>query len=348
MKLTRLFLALVAGSVLFVSCSDDDNQSNKPQGTYDNGTFILNEGNSDPSTASVSFIKEDGTLVADIFRLENPGAAETGSYLQSMFMDDSRIFIISGQANKVTIVDRYSFKSIATVATNLDNPRYGTVANGKAYIVNNAGFASGDDDFLTIIDLNNYTTSKFVIGDFADKITEENGKVYIANGSYGNGSAVSVYNPSNNTIEKVIELGEDSPDSFDEEDGTLYVLGISNIFKINISNNQITSTIALPENLEGSSHLTVEGGKIYFTNDTSVYALDKNATAATQATKILTYTSDSMYGAMYGFNVHDGKIYVSDAGDFASDSKAYVYSLTGSLLSTYNAGVGANGFYFND
>jgi len=347
MKLTRLFLALFAGSVLFVSCSDDDNESNKPQGTYDNGTFVLNEGNGDPSTASVSFIKEDGTFVADIFRLENPSATETGSYLQSLFMDDSRIFIVSGQANKVTIVDRYSFKSIATVDTNLDNPRYGTVVNGKAYIVNNAGFASGNDDFLTIIDLTSYTTTKFVIGDWSDKITEENGKVYIANGSYGNGSAVSVYNPSNNTIEKVIELN-DSPDSFEEEDGTLYVLGISNIFKINLSNNQITSTIALPENLEGSSHLTIEGDKIYFTNDTSVYALDKNATTATQATKVLTYTSTSDFGAMYGFNVHDGKIYVSDAGDFASDSKAYVYSLTGSLLNTYNAGVGANGFYFND
>ena len=348
MKLTRLFLALFAGSVLFVSCSDDDNESNKPQGTYDNGTFVLNEGNGDPSTASVSLIKEDGTIVADIFKLENPAATGTGSYLQSMFMDDSRIFIISGQANKITIVDRYSFKSIATVDTNIDNPRYGAVVNGKAYITNYADYATGDDDFLTVINLADYTSTKVTLGNWSEKVLEENGKLYIANGYYGSGTSITVFNTSNNTAEKVIELGDDSPDSFDEEDGTLYVLGLSNIFKINLSNNQITSTIALPENLEGSSHLTVEGGKIYFTNDTSVYALDKNATAATQATKILTYTSDSQWGAMYGFNVHDGKIYIADGGDFASDSKAFTYSLTGTLLSTYTVGVGPNGFYFND
>jgi len=348
MKLTRLFLALFAGSLLFVSCSDDDSESNRSQGTYDNGTFVLNEGNGDPSTASVSFIKEDGTVVADIFKLENPTAVGTGSYLQSMFMDDSRIFMISGQANKITIVDRYSFKSIATVDTNIDNPRYGAVINGKAYVTNYANYATGDDDFLTVIDLKDYTSTKVALGNWSEKVLEENGKLYIANGYYGSGSSVTVFNTTSNTAEKVIELGDDSPDSFDEEDGTLYVLGISNIFKINLSNNQIAATITLPENLEGSSHLTVEDGKIYFTNGTSVYALDKNATAATEATKVLTYTSDSQWGAMYGFNVNDGKIYIADGGDFASDSKAFIYSLKGALLNTYTVGVGPNGFYFND
>ena len=345
MKLTKLFLALTAGAMVFVSCSSDDDK-NVSQGTYDNGTFVLNEGNSNPSSASISFISSNGTVIEDIYTLENPSAVGTGSYLQSMFMDDNRIFIISGQANKVTVVDRYSFKSIANVDTNFNNPRYGAVINGKAYITNYADFATGDDDFLTVIDLTTYATTKIELGNWSEKVLEENGKLYIANGYYGSGTSVSVFNPANNTVEKVIEL-QDSPNSLDEEDGVLYVLGDAHIYKINLVSNQITATVDLPESLVGSSHLTVEDDKLYFTNGTSVYTMDKNATVA-PASALLTYESDSEWGAMYGFNVEDGKIYIADAGNFASNSKAYVYSLTGSLLSTYTVGVGPNGFYFND
>jgi len=346
MKLTRLFLALVAGSVFFVSCSDDDNDGNKSQGTYDNGTFVLNEGNGNPSSASVTFIGDNGTIVEDVFTLENPSAIGTGSYLQSMFMDDSRIFIISGQANKVTIVDRYSFKSIANVDTNFDNPRFGVVVGNKAYITNYADYSTGADDFFTVINLTDYTTTKVALNNWSEKVIEENGKLYIANGYYGDGTSVTVFNPANNTVEKVIELG-DSPNSFEEEDGILYVLGFENIFKINLSNNTLAGTIALPTNLAGSSHLTVEDDKIYFTNDTAVYVMDKNATTVPTA-PLFSYESTSQWGAMYGFNVNDGKIYIADGGDFASSSKAYTYSLDGKLISTYTVGVGPNSFYFND
>lgn len=346
MKLTRLFLALVAGSVFFVSCSDDDNDGNKSQGTYDNGTFVLNEGNGNPSSASVTFIGDNGTIVEDVFKLENPSAIGTGSYLQSMFMDDSRIFIISGQANKVTIVDRYSFKSIANVDTNFDNPRFGAVVGNKAYITNYADYSTGADDFLTVINLTDYTTTKVALNNWSEKVIEENGKLYIANGYYGDGTSVTVFNPANNTVEKVIELG-DSPNSFEEEDGILYVLGFENIFKINLSNNTLAGTISLPANLAGSSHLTVEDDKIYFTNDTAVYVMDKNATTVPTA-PLFSYESTSQWGAMYGFNVNDGKIYIADGGDFASSSKAYTYSLDGKLISTYTVGVGPNSFYFND
>lgn len=345
MKLTKLFLALVAGATMFVSCSSDDD-NNASQGTYDNGTFVLNEGNSNPSSASISFISSNGTVIEDIYKLENPSAVGTGSYLQSMFMDDKRIFIISGQANKVTVVDRYSFKNIANVDADFSNPRYGAVINGKAYITNYADYTTGDDDFLTVIDLATYTTSKVQLGNWSEKVIEENGKLYIANGYYGNGTSVSVFNPANNTVEKVIAL-QDSPNSFDEEDGMLYVLGNAHIYKINLADNQITATVDLPESLKGSSHLTVEDDKLYFTNGTSVYAMDKNAETA-PTTALLTYQSDSEWGAMYGFTVEDGKIYIADGGNFASNSKAYVYSLTGSLLSTHTVGVGPNGFYFND
>lgn len=342
MKLKKSLLAVLAGSVFFVSCSSDDNNNEiVPTGDYAHGTFVLNEGYSSPSSASVSFIGEDGVVQQDIFTAVNPGK-ELGSYLQSMFFDDERAFIISGQANKVTIVDRYTFEFIASVEGAFENPRYGAVADGKAYITNSANFAE-DDDFLTVINLTDFTTSKIELNNYAERIMEEGDKLYITNGYFNSGSTVTVFNPVTNTADAVIELGV-SPNSLDTEDGVLYVLGENVINKVSLANNTVIGTSELPT--DDARNLTVENGTAFYTDDTSVYKMALNATEV-PTTPLFSYESTSQFGAMYGFNVKGDKIYVADAGDFASDSNVYMYSLAGTLLNTYLVGVGPNGFYFN-
>jgi len=346
-KLNRIFLLLVATS-LFVSCSNDDNgNSDVPLGEYDNGFFVLNEGNSNPSTASVTFISNSGLIEQDVFGNVNPDAVSNGTLLQSVFFDDTRAFIISGGSNKVTVVNRYTFEFIATVATNFASPRYGAVINGKAYVTNYADFAIGTDDFLTVIDLSNYSTSKVALNNWSEKVIEENGKLYIANGFYGSGTSITVFNPANNTPSTPIELGF-SPNSLEEEDGTLYVIGDGKLAKINLATNQVIGTaITFPEAQAGAKNLNIENDKIYYTAGTSVFVMDINASTA-PTSSLFSYESTSEWGGMYGFAVNDNKIYIAEGGDFTSDSEVYVYSLTGSLLDAFTAGVGPNGFYFND
>ena len=350
MRTTFKKIALLAVSISFfmVSCSSDDNNVATSQGVFDNGIFITNEGNSALSTASISFISENGTIEQDIFRAVNPNAEELGTYLQDMFFDDTRAFIISGSANKITVVDRYTFQYIATIATNISNPRYGVVENGKAFIVNQADWSTGADDYVTVVNLSNYTTSTIALEVSSDHIIKANGKVYVSNGYYGNGNSVSVINPATNVIDEVIDLGAgNSPATLQEKNGVVYVLAGAKIFKINTVDNLISGSIAIPTTIENPKNLKIADSKIYFTgNSTSVYATELNATTVS-ATPILSYTSTSAYGPMYGFAVNNGKIYISDGGDFASDSDAYVYSTSGLLLNTYTVGVGPNGFYFN-
>jgi subtilase family serine protease len=93
--------------------------------------------------------------------------------------------------------------------------------------------------------------------------------------------------------------------------------------------------------------LDIYGSKIYFTKDTGVYSMDITATQPSE-TPIFNYVSTSKYGVMYGFAVEKDKIYIADGGDFASNSKAYVYSLTGTLQKDVTVGVAPNGFYFNN
>ena len=347
MNFKKCFLAILAGSVFFVSCNNDDDNSSSRKGAYKDGVFILNEGNSSPSTASVSFLGDNGIVEQDIYTTVNPGKPALGTYLQEIFFSDDEAFIISGSANKVTVVNRYTFEYIATIDTNFENPRYGAVVNGKAYITNYADYATGADDFLTVVNLADYTTTKVALNNWSEKITEENGKLYIANGYYGSGTSVTVFNPSNNTTEAVIELGA-SPESFQEEDGILYVLGGGKLSRINLAINKVNGTVTLPEALTYSAQdLTIENNRIFFTAGTSVYNMDINSTSIPTA-PLFTYTSTSKYGGMYGFNVKDDKIYVAEGGDFSSNSEIYTYSLQGTLLNTYQVGVGPNGFYFND
>ncbi|WP_339702013.1 DUF5074 domain-containing protein [uncultured Marixanthomonas sp.] len=359
-KITSLLILALIVSISLSSCSSDDDapiteeeEEEVPLGDYENGMFILNEGNGNPATASVSFLADDGMLLNDIFRTVNPDAEEIGSYLQNMFFDETRAFIVSGSANSVTVVDRYTFEYIATVSGDFEAPRYGTVANGFAYVTNTADYATGDDDFFTVINLTDYTTTRVDLNNWSEKVLEHNDKVYVANGYYGSGNSITVFNPQSNSVEAEIDLGAgNAPNSFEVEDNTLYVLtsgfGIDGkVFKIDLSSNQITSTIEIPSEIESVRNLSIEDDSIYFTSGASVYSLGINETSVS-TTPVLTYDSNSEYGVMYGFEVEDDAIYISDGGDFASDSEAYQYSLDGTLLETFTVGVGPNGFYEND
>ena len=292
-------------------------------------------------------------MINDIYRKENPDADETGSYLQNLFFDDSRAFIVSGQANNVTIVDRYSFKRDTTLSGDFENPRYGTVVGDHAFVTNYADYTTGDDDFMTVIDLNDYSTKKINLNNWSEKVLSEDGKIYIANGYYGDGNSISVFNPSSNSVEKVIDLGEgNSPNSFEEEDGKLYVLTSNyqvpgKFFTIDMTTETITQTIDIPETIASPDNLQIEDDMIYFTSGASVYSVELGATSV-PATPLFTHDSDSEYYAIYGFAVEDGSLYIADGGELASDSKAYKYSLDGNLEDTYSVGVGPNGFYSND
>jgi len=345
MKFSKLFLVALFGSVLFVSCDDSDGDSDAPLGAYDNGMFVLNEGS--PSAGSITFIGNDLTTIQqNVYGAENGGDG-IGGYVQSIFFKDEKAFIISG-SNKITVVNRYTFKLIDKVETGLAAPRYGVVVNGKAYVTNQATFGSLTDDYVAVINLSTYEVeSTIAVNAVAERISEENGKLYITNGTYGNGNSVTVINPATSAIVKTINTGI-SPVSFEEENGILYVLcsnynDASKIVKINVSTDAIVGEIAFPATLVNAQNLNIEDGKIYFSVNSNVFSTALNSTSVS-ATPLFTSTATTLYG----LTVEDNKIYVTDAKDYQSDGKAFIYSTSGTLQKEFTVGLIPNGFYFND
>jgi hypothetical protein len=345
----KQLLFFAAGIILFQSCNSDDNGTDAPLGSYDNGILVLNEG----GTGEITYISNDfNTVQQDVFASVNGDADDLGSYAQSMFFDGDRAFVISNGSNKITVVNRYTMEYLATIATGLNVPRYGVAVDGKAYVTNSASFADSSDDFVTVINLNNLSVEAPIhVNTYAEKILAHNGKVYVAGGFYGVGDKITIINTASQSVEGSITTGQ-APGSFEAVDNTLYVLcgsytENSKLVRINLANNSIINQVALPETMPNASNLDVDNGNIYFTVASNIYKVAADAQIISDTPFINTESQSSYIG--YGFAVRNGKIYISEAAeDFSSDGKIFVYSTSGDLLKEVGTGLGPNGFYFND
>lgn len=344
MKFSKLFLIALSAS-LFVSCSNDDNDD-APKGVYDNGFFVLNEGT---TQGSVSFSSNDLTsFTKDVYSTVN-GNDILGKFAQNIFFSGDNAYIISGGANNITVVNRYTFKLITKIETGLKNPRYGVVKDGKAYVTNANTYsfenaATGNtDDYVAVINLaTNTFESKIDLNSTANRVVLENGKLYITD-SYND--KLLIVDIATKKLDAPVQIGLNA-DCIEEENGVLYILkggfgNTSELVKVKIA-DKTTTKVTFPESLSAAGFMDIEDNKIYYTVGSSVYAMNLNATAAS-TTPII--TTPATY--IYGFAVNDARIYVAQ-GNFKADGKAYIYNLSGALQKELTTGIGTNGFYFND
>lgn len=363
MKINKLLLLALCGAAFFSSCSsDDDGGTGEPLGVYDNGLFILNEG--DAVSGSVTFLSSDlATQEDNVFGTVNAGSGQSlGGYTQSMFLDGDKAYIISGWSNKITVVNRYTFQYIATVSTGLANPRYGVAYNGKAYVTNLNTFGTNADDYVAVIDLATLNTeAPIAVNDYADHIVAHNGKLYVANGSFGMGTYVTVIDASTKMIITTLNM-EQSPNSLEVNGDTVYVLcgsmtGDSRMVRIATVDDAATdeedeedtieSSVVFDSALGNAQNLDIEGSRAYFTVGAKIYRVALNAVAVND-TPIIDTESESMYIG-YGFAVKGGRIFIAEgADDFVSNGKVFIYSTSGGdPIATKTVGLGPNSFYFN-
>jgi YVTN family beta-propeller protein len=359
MKLNKLLLTVFAGGFLFVSCNNDDDASpDTPQGVYDNGVLVLNQGGFGLGNASVSFVTDSLTIQNNIFASNNPGTV-LGDTGQDIGLEGDRAYIVLNASNKIEVVNRYTFAQITKIDMGLENPRYIEFHNGRAYVTNWGSGFDATDDYVAIIDLaTNTVTGTIPVAEGPERIIEENNKLYVSHyGGFGQGNSVSVINLSTNTVEATIATG-DLPEFMVEENNRLYVLseGITaweegdietegRLQVINLDNNQVISTLTFPAG-QHPTNLVEEDGKLYYTVGAGIYSMNLNATAL-PTTPLFTTVDQDVYG-VYSFEVEDGLIYVGDAGNYSANGHVLIYSLTGALQETFEVGVIPAGFYFND
>lgn len=356
MHFKKTILLAFSSLVLFSSCEKNDDKTSAPLTSFENGVLVLNQGNFGAGNAAVSFVTNDFSIAQDgLFSTANPNII-LGDTAQDMGFYNDLAFIVVNVSNKIEVVNRYSFKHVATITTGLNNPRYITFCNGKGYVTNWGDGTNITDDFVAVLNLENYTVNTTIsVAEGPEKMVVKDQNLYVAHiGGFGFGNSISVINATSNTVLASINVG-DVPNSLRIESNNLYVLCSGKpsyadvetngaLMKINLVDNMVTSTLAFTD-LKHPANLNIYENQIYYSIGNEIF---KTAlSSATLPNTALLTIGAGMTASLYNFEVGNNAIFTADALDYNSNGKVYIYSLDAQLQKTFSVGIAPCGFYFN-
>ena len=351
MKLLKSITYVFVAALLVASCTQDDDDIILPLGDYEYGFFITNEGPFQNGSGTISFVSEDyETVDHQVFNQVND--SDLGSIVQSMGFNDDNAYIVINNSHKIEVVNRYTFESIATITEGLDNPRY-FVANGSTGYVTNWGDPfNNDDDFVAVINLaTNTVTSSIPVAFGPEKLVFANNDLYVAHqGGYGQNNILSVIDVTANMVETTILVG-DVPNSMVVSNNDIWVLCGGNpsftgnetagqLVKVETNNNTIVQGFDFLTTNHPSS-LTNNGSDLIYNLDGEVFSKEENSTSLP--------TTSILSGFFYSMTAIDGKLYATDAGDFASNGTLKIFDLSSTLeIKSIETGIIPGGVYLND
>lgn len=356
MKKLSFYFALAISIIIFSCNSDDDNFTPITDNDYRQGVIVLNEGGYTYSNASISFISNSGEIHSNIFKTSN--GRTLGDVAQSISFYGDWAYIVVNNSNTIEVVNRYTFESIATIASELYNPRYIEFHDGKGYVSNWGDGNDPNDDFIAVVDLDSHTiTSTISVPQGPERLIVDNGNLYIAQrGDYSYGNSISIMDLNTNSLTGSIQVS-DVPNGMEKANGHLFVLcsgkadwtgeeTLGAMYKIDLQNHQVVEDFEFPFGVH-PTFLEIEAGKIYYTIGNDIYRTDVSNIEASNSPFIS--TSDDGLEILYGFNVVNGWIYACDAKDYVSNGELFAYSLSGNMDSRYPiSGIIPNGVYFNN
>ncbi len=354
MKTNKLLLLFLSIAVLFTSCSDDDPITPAPSsGDYEDGILISHEGNFGQGNASVSFVSYDlMTVENNLFSSVN--STPLGDTAQSMAFNGDFAYIVLNVSNSIEIVNRYTFESVASISTGLNNPRYIAFANGKGYVTNWGDGGVATDDYLAIIDLasNTMTATTISVEEGPEEIIANGGTVYVAHqGGFSQNNIISIIDANFNELSSTILVG-DVPNSMQLDDsGNLWVLSGGKpswtgdetggrLSKIDTNANNSLTSIEFSAT-EHPNHLALDNGTLYYYMSGSVFKMANSETT-------LPTTAEITGLSFYGMTVNNSILYGVDAVDFTSNGIFSAYDLSSNTLSnSTTVNIIPGGIYFN-
>lgn len=358
MNTKKIILGLFVAALTFTSCSDDEGVNFQPTiptpetslGAYENGILITNEGGFLQGNASVSHVSNDlANHNNSIFYFHN-NETPLGDTAQSIAFNNELAYIVVNASNKIEVVNRYTFESVATINTGLINPRYMAIANGKGYVTNWGDVSDANDDFIAVINLSDNTVSSTIsVTKGPERILALDNNVYVSRGFLsGVGSNITIINATDDTTtDLAIAL---QPDTM--------VLDASNniwiqckgdqwgspeiggkLVKVNTTTNTVVTTIDFPTNGH-PGQLAIEDEELYYHMGGDVYTMSTTATTL-PTTSIITTSG-------YGFAVNNGKLYATDPANYSDPGTLKVFNLSdNSEIQSITVGVNPSGIYFN-
>lgn len=341
----HILIVFATITVFFYSCTKDPNPSDNRD--YSKGSFIVNEGEFQSGTGTITYF-DGNSATQDIFGQQNNGAA-LGNICQSMIKFGDKYFIAVNNADKIEVVNAADFKSIATIA-NVSYPRYFATDDKKLYVTSwNKDFATG-----AIIELDpiNFKVIKSIpINGLVEKMIFSEKRIYATVSTLPTdvlAKQIIVVNPNTNTLSYHIEIGDNTNDLVEDQNGTLWVLcsGFSDWSDPSLNTdgslNWIGDAVHSIKVANGAKGLVIDkaGQNLYYLAAGKVWHHDISSSEP-QAINDL---SGSYYSI--GLNKNTGDIYLADAGDFQKSGIITVFNPNTKVKTIFNAGIIPSFFYF--
>jgi YVTN family beta-propeller protein len=337
----------VLGLLALQSCKKDPVVI--PEGKYEEGILVLNEGLYQQNNASLSYYTPGNSQVTQqVFNNENGrGLGDVANDMDYYTIGDSAYIIIAVDlSSQLEIVNARTLKSVAQI------PLFDGAIAREPRLVQAYGliaYSCNYDGTVSVIDLvSNKVVNTIDVGANPDGMAVVGQKLYTANSGGLNwpvyDSTVSVVNLNSGTVESTIQSRVNCTKMIADSEGDIYIVSNGNynniapaMIKLNTQTNQITE-----EHNVSISSWCLDGEWIYYhdSNNQGVYRFN-TLTETFEGTQIIDVSS---YQTMYAVQVTDNNIITADGNGYTNSATVRVYSKSGSFQYEFTAGFLAKEF----
>ncbi|MDK2910921.1 MAG: hypothetical protein PWR20_2489 [Bacteroidales bacterium] len=340
--LNKQFLVFAFFILVFSSCKTKNEPVPQPQDTLPDfsqkpGIFIINEGIFQWGNGSIDFWSpKSQKLYHDIFKSVNQRA--TGDVVQLMTIIGNKAWIIVNNSGLIEIVDLKSFKSLHSLS-NFTSPRYLLKSsNNKIYV------SDLYRPVIYVLDTLGNKLKEISLQRSAEQLIEAEGKIWALNwSSYGgyDNTGITLINPLSDQAESYIRLSKEPNSAVIDKNGNIWVLcsgGFMHdekpvLWKLQ-SNGDIYQKFEFSNPEDYPTHLEInpEGDTLYYLNR-HIYALSIEHPDL-PGQKLIEAQERNFYGFSAG-----SVLLISDALNYQTRGKVYVFSRKGLPIDTLIAGI---------
>lgn len=323
----------------------------QPENTAIKGFYVLNEGNMGSNKCTLDFFDyTTGTYHRNIYAEINPNVVkELGDVGNDIQIYGSKLYAVVNVSNKIEVMDAKTAKRIKSI--NLQNCRYITFKNGKAYATSYAGPIALDPNAplgkVVEIDTASLTVQReAVVGYQPEEMEIVGDKLFVANsGGYkflNYDKTVSVVDLNSFTETKKIDVAINLHRIKKDNYGDLYVTSRgdyynipSSLFLIDAATGAVKKDFHIPV-----SEMTIVNDKLYYYGNefnynthtyTKSFGIIDVKTEQIISNKIIDQEYVDAIKTPYGIAVNPitEDIYLTDARNYVSTGYVYCFDKNG-------------------
>ncbi|MFV0178399.1 YncE family protein [Empedobacter falsenii] len=353
----QLFVCLLTATT-FYACQQDTyliesevDGVTTPEETDVAGFYLLNEGKMGSNMATIDYMDfKTGVYNRNIYASANPEVVkELGDVGNDIKIYGNKLYAVINVSNFIEVMDVKTAKHLGTIP--LENGRYITFANGKAYATSYAGPVTLDPKaplgkVVEIDTINLSVTRQVTVGYQPDELEVVGNNLYVANsGGYrvpDYDRTISVIDLSTFKETKKIDVEVNLHRIKKDADGDLYVTSrgnykdiSSNLFVIDSKTHQIKKKFDIPV-----SNFTIDDDKLYYYSNEFSYTtfeytksygvIDTKTEQVINNTLVndpVINTIETPYGIAINPKTKD--IFITDVGNYVSMGYVYCFDKNG-------------------